>query len=363
MKSSTVVSPQVVCWIGLDVAAETFDACIAPPVCERPITLSVIRQWNVTGLARTREGAAKLLVLCEQASPGQALHVVMEATGSYSRQLALWLLELAPQLRLSIVNPRRIRDFGRSLGQRNKNDKIDARLVACYGLERQPKPWQPDSPQRAALRDLSRLRERLQEQHTANQNMLSELGRSCLPAKAKAAAIEALQIVQESLGEQVEKLQKAIASAVDSDPILQAHVAAADSVPGVGKIVAWGLIGEIGDFSRFQSRRQLETFAGVSVKVRQSGKRLNRAAGLTREGSRHIRRLLYLAAMAAVRGKNALSRHYKQLIARGKIRKVALGSVMRMILRLVRHVIIHDQAYDDQLAGPKPRLKQCAGGQ
>ena len=56
--------------------------------------------------------------------------VLMESTGGYEMPLVgeLWSHSI-PTL---AINPRRIRDFARSLGQMAKTDKIDAAVIARY---------------------------------------------------------------------------------------------------------------------------------------------------------------------------------------------------------------------------------------
>ena len=41
---------------------------------------------------------------------------------------------------VAIVNPRRIRDFARALGQMAKTDKIDARIIAKFAATLEPMP-------------------------------------------------------------------------------------------------------------------------------------------------------------------------------------------------------------------------------
>ena len=64
--------------------------------------------------------------------------VLMESTGGYEMPLVgeLWSHSI-PTL---AINPRRIRDFARSLGQMAKTDKIDAAVIARYAATFQPAP-------------------------------------------------------------------------------------------------------------------------------------------------------------------------------------------------------------------------------
>ena len=81
---------------------------------------------------------------------------------------------------------------------------------------------------------------------------------------------------------------------------------------------------------------------------------MNKTLGLSKEGSARIRRLLFLAAMAASKGENALARYYRRMIARDKKKKVALASLMRKILNIYRRLIIDGCEYRDELVEPRP---------
>ena len=57
--------------------------------------------------------------------------VVMEATGGYESPLVELLHR--HDIPLTIVNPRRVRDFAKGIGMDAKTDPIDAKVIAFYG--------------------------------------------------------------------------------------------------------------------------------------------------------------------------------------------------------------------------------------
>lgn len=185
------------------------------------------------------------------------------------------------------------------------------------------------------------------ETRTSHANQLTDLMRAELPLKLRSQLLEGLEGVLQNLDEQIRALEKAADELLEQEPVLRADFNVLKTVPGIGPVVAGGLMGELGDLRRFDARRILETFTGMNVVVRESGKRLNQTKGLAKEGSQRVRRLLFLAAMAAVRGKNSLQAFYKRLVERGKKKKVALGAVMRKLLGIIRRVIITGEEYDD----------------
>src|SRR6266550_7523354 len=94
----------------------------------------------------------------------------LEATGPYSHALALWLHGAGH--RLSLLNPRRVKQYARSAGNRNKTDLLDAARDADFICAHQLAPWQPPTLEVAQLRALVRRREELSLMLQAEKNRL-----------------------------------------------------------------------------------------------------------------------------------------------------------------------------------------------
>jgi len=62
--------------------------------------------------------------------PFDRLLFVMEATGGYERAFEHYLL--AHSISTAVVNPKRVRDYAKSMGKLAKNDKIDAEVIREY---------------------------------------------------------------------------------------------------------------------------------------------------------------------------------------------------------------------------------------
>jgi transposase len=102
--------------LGIDMAKHSFEVALVQGEKLRHNTFEKAPAGFDALTARlTRQGV----------SPGYA---VMEATGTYSEDLALSLYHAGP--RVSVVNPARIKAFGQSELQRHKNDRMDAANMA-----------------------------------------------------------------------------------------------------------------------------------------------------------------------------------------------------------------------------------------
>jgi transposase len=99
------------------------------------------------------------------------LHACLEATGSYGEDLTYFLHEQGYQV--SVINPKIIKHYGLSKMQRNKTDKLDARLIAQYCQKERPRLWQPPSEAARILKALTRRLGALIADRTREKNRLT----------------------------------------------------------------------------------------------------------------------------------------------------------------------------------------------
>ena len=77
------------------------------------------------------------------------IQACLEATGTYGDSVAIHLHKHLSKV--SLVNPRAIKNFGAMQLRRDKSDKADARLIAQYCHNQQPSAWQPPSEAQAQM--------------------------------------------------------------------------------------------------------------------------------------------------------------------------------------------------------------------
>jgi transposase len=102
--------------VGIDVSKARLDCCMGR---EKKVFFQVANQER-----ELREAFKKL--------KGQfpKLFLVVESTGKYHALLYSVATEL--EVPVAIVNPKRIRDFAKAIGQLAKTDRIDARVIADF---------------------------------------------------------------------------------------------------------------------------------------------------------------------------------------------------------------------------------------
>lgn len=80
------------------------------------------------------------------------VHYVFESTGGYEREAAWWLLK--HNKKVTIVNPKRVRDHAKSKGQLAKTDNIDARMITSYAQSNELRLSEIPSDEQIALTGL-----------------------------------------------------------------------------------------------------------------------------------------------------------------------------------------------------------------
>jgi len=111
-----------------------------------------------------------------------------------------------------------------------------------------------------------------------------------------------------------------------------------ETIPGIGPVLAAAIIGEIGDISRFSNARKLVAYAGLDATVRESGQFTGTRNRISKRGSPHLRRAIWLAAVSARRFNPQLRAYYDSKRAQGKHPLVATGAVARRLLHIIHAV-------------------------
>lgn len=324
-------------WVGMDVAEASFDASLVRSDQHYPQT--ALREIPVQSFKHSLQGVEDFLSWLDAQGVGdEEVRVIMEATGRSSMKLAVLLLDKRPELAPAIANPRYTCAYIKSMGVRNKTDRLEARALGFYGVERHPVAYEPLSPERAELRELSRYRDSLVRRHTAEKNR----GRECIECHY----VQKMQKKRKDLlKDDIVRVEKEMKKLVKQHDELKRDIDLLSSIYGVAFIHATTILCELGDLRRFELARQLTAFAGMSPRHHQSGTSIHKRSRLCKQGNPRIRRTLFLAAMTAVRGKNQFRRTYKKLIKQGKPRMVALVAIMRKLLILMRAILISGKPY------------------
>jgi transposase len=260
--------------------------------------------------------------------------LVVEPTGGYEQPLAYFGYQRGWDV--IMVNPKRVRDWAKSQGQRAKTDELDARMLANYGAEQpgnKPFPvWQPMPALIAQLDDLLTRRRDLEDLLLQERNRQDMYALRPLTTDSVSTS---LSTIIASATQALADIEQAIQDLIDQNPTMQKQIDQLDSIPGVGDktvlplfilLAKWDVI-----TAGQGSDKALTAFVGLDARTDQSGNR-NRRGHISKTGDPEIRRLLYMAALGGKRGKNPLRTFYDRLVGRGKLKMVALVAAAHKIL-------------------------------
>lgn len=244
--------------------------------------------------------------------------IVMEATGGYETSAAVAFAEAG--LPFAIVFPRRVRQFALGLGINAKTDDIDARVIAYYGKTAGIKPVPLQSKELRALTALTTRRRQLIEMLLAEQSRLETAHQS--------ARVNIKQHLR-CLEHQIEKLDAEIRSSIKESGSWRQTDQLLQSVPGVGPVLSSTLITELPELGLL-SGKQIASLAGIAPFPRDTGKFTGKR--FCKGGRNSVRRVLYMATIAASRFNPVIKEFYENLCSRGKLKKVALIACARKLL-------------------------------
>jgi transposase len=230
-------------------------------------------------------------------------------------------------------NPKQVRDWAKGVGYRVKTDRVDARMLAHYGVERQP-PLRPQLAVEVTQLD-SLLKRRLDLEQTLHQEQtrLSEMaGRPGLAPQVE----ESLRQVIEALTQALAGIEQAIEELTKRHEPFQTQLVRLLALPGVGPKVVLPLLVKLCQWQNLTSGEGdatgLVAYIGLDPQPYESGRSVRKHAGISKMGDSELRRLLYMGALGGVRGNNPLKAFYQRLVGRGKAKKVALVAAARKIL-------------------------------
>jgi transposase len=106
------------------------------------------------------------------------------------------------------------------------------------------------------------------------------------------------------------------------------------SVDGISAITGSTFLAELGDIQTFSSHKHVIAFAGLDPSVHQSGQ-YEGISRLSKRGNRHLRRLIFLMTLCAVRSHNIFREYFLKRKAEGLPAKKAILATAHKLLRVL----------------------------
>lgn len=266
--------------------------------------------------------------------------IAIESTGTFHRQC----VELAHAAghRLYLIDGFRLERYRDSVSIRAKTDPADASLLRRYLMREHPdlRPWTPPPASYDSLHRLLGRRAKLVKVRTQLRQSLAglpEIGHAADDLMAR-------------LGRLIEVFDKRIERTADQ---AQLPTAAARQVEGVGPLTATALANAY-QRGQFANSDAYIAFLGMDVRVRDSGASRGRRK-LSKKGDPEYRRLLYNAAMGAVRT-DTFRPLYEGYLARGLTKIQSLVIIARKLARIAFALIRSGEIYR-----PSQPKRACVG--
>lgn len=320
-------------FVGVDVSKCTLDFCVME---SEKTTYHKINNKE-TAISKLLKSIGK---------SGLEVFICMENTGYYNFNLYEVLKGF--NFKTYVIDPKHIK---RSIGLvRGKNDKVDAKRIAVF-IERNYQDfecWQPVSDSVKALKILLSQRRSKIKQRRGLKQQLSDLKTVAFNKSTK----RLIKISEKSIKEingHIREIETLIRKEIKADFKLLKEIERIKTIPGIGDITAWMIAIKTDGFSRLTDPRKLACFAGVVPFEQQSGSSLKTKPRVSKMADMHLKSVLQMAAMRAIRMENELQKYYLRKVEEGKNKMSVLNAIRNKLLHIAMALIKNKTYYKNRL--------------
>ncbi len=315
-------------FLGIDVAKTKIDLAL---VNESNQVL-----WQDTLELNNQIVIAEYLMSVKENYPDETITAIVESTGRYHYPSLDGASCINSPIR--VVNPILTRQMIKSSIRGSKTDKTDAVVIARLGVrgEGQLYNGEPFFNLKSQVRSYEKLGV-ISSSLRRHINHVTAVN----PESITNSINQAFESAENSLEVARQAIYTEILKSEDSDLFRRLQ-----TIPGIGPHISAVLIAEIQDMVRFKKQKDIIAYVGLDPKIRQSGKVLNSTGRLTKRGSTHARRAIFIAAHVARQHDDSFRCYYDKKRNEGKTYKVATCAVARKLLLIVRAVWLSKSNYD-----------------
>ena len=325
--------------VGIDIGKDNFYVCYMVQDCNSKVLIKGTKSFE-----NSFPGMELFYQWSEKRNKHSELPIiyVMEATGVYYEELAYHLHNKSAKVSVQLAQ--KIKYFAKSCNLKTKTDKVDAKMIAQFGIEKTltgTELWTPPSKEFKLIRDLAREHTSLKQSQTAAKSQLHAL------QYAHGIHKEVIEMKKQQIefySNQIDATEKQIHKLVDLDEGLSSKIEKIETVKGLGFITIIKVLSETNGFLLFTSIRQLVSYSGLDVIEKESGKFKGKTK-ISKKGNARIRSALYMPAMTATQFNEDLKIFYNRVNEGRTIKRQGLIAVMRKLLVLIYTLWKKDEAY------------------
>ncbi|HGG9709742.1 TPA: IS110-like element ISNgo3 family transposase [Neisseria meningitidis] len=307
--------------IGLDISKDTIDATLH----KTNGSIHYIKFKN-------NDDGLKQFRLWIKGNRIRKAYIGMEATGIYYEKAADML---SSYYTVYVINPLKIKDYGKSRFNRTKTDKADSNLIADYIKRHQDTLIPYQIPKNKALQKLINLKNQLQQHQKQIKNRLHSTEEDFI----RNIHQDLIDTIQDKMEQVKIAIFEQIKKQTDNN-----HYRNLQTIPSIGKDTASVLYAQLTE-KHFKTANQFVSYAGLSPAIIQSGTSVRGRGRLSRYGNRRLKSTLYMPALCAYRF-NAFPKLINNLKKAGKPKMVIIVAIMRKLAKLAYYIVKTGQPYD-----------------
>jgi len=319
-------------YIGIDVAKATLQVYV--PEGNQDIELS-----NTQTALKTLYSKLKKIYKKEK----EKIVLIYESTGSYSTVLENFAQK--QNILCFKVGSAQSASFARTIKNRSKTDKADARMLCEMSILAKPKdikvPYRDEKAHQ--IRSLMKYYQSLIKEQNRSSNYLEAAKYN----KEDSYVIKKLQQKILKLKKEQKELITKILLIIENNTLYKKAYENIISINSIGEKSAIILLYL---FLRYPnaSRQHITALCGLDPIHRESGTSLKKRAKISKQGMSLVRSILFMPVMTAVITNDEMKYHYDKLLERGKCKSLAQIAIMRKIVLLAHSLYKNNEKYDSK---------------
>ena len=323
--------------VGIDIGKDTFVATLTVLLNGQQVKHLVTRTFK-----NNQDGIKAFYLWVNQNKPAVfEISYTMEATGVYYESLAYFLFDKKEMVH--VLLPKKSKKFAESLNIKSKTDKIDSKILGQMGVERRLMKWELSSTIYRKMKSLTRERSHLVKEHTRVKNQLHAEEHTAQPLKSIIRRKKSHLIF---LKHQINKIEQELKDLVDTDGVLAEKINKITTVPGLRFITVASVVAETQGFTNITSIKQLTSYAGYDVRIKQSGKWKGKPA-ISKVGNKYIRAALFMPSLSAKTYSQTYGRFYDRINEKKQNGLIAGTAVQRKLLGLIYTLWKNEETFID----------------
>ena len=329
--------------------------CIGLDISKELISVYIPKNNLYTEIKNSITGFKSLISKLKKLykSEFEKIVLIYEPTGNYSDLLTKFCF--LKSIRCFIVNPKQSSNFAKSLGERNKTDIVDAKILSkaiVLAKENEIKvPLYNETVEE--LKELMSYRKFIVKSRVRLSNHLESL----VAKNGSSYAISELKKEIKKYKLKESDITSKMLDIIQKDKKLKEGYENIKSIKGIGVESAIALIHL---FIKYPdaNQREITSLAGLDPIEKSSGSSLKKRPKISKAGSSIYRATLFMGVMSAIRYDNNFKIFFDRLIKNGKHTTVAQIALMRKMI-----CIAHSLYRNNQKFNAKRYARECRRGE